>query len=129
MGRIDATEIPRQRVPGEFGDRAGHLDAGEDYLPCAVRELEEELGIRTTPERLALAGKVAAGPGTAWEFVELFITEHDGPLRWPAPEIETGQWFPPGEIDAWTAARCRSPRSNSLTGSSIERWPTRCAGT
>ncbi len=96
----------KDKKPGKWdSSAAGHLDAGEDYLPCAVRELEEELGIRTVPERLTLAGKVAACPGTGWEFVELFLTRHDGPLRWPAAEIETGQWFAPAEIDAWAAAR------------------------
>jgi 16S rRNA (adenine1518-N6/adenine1519-N6)-dimethyltransferase len=96
----------KDKKPGKWdSSAAGHLDAGEDYLPCAVRELEEELGIRTTPERLALAGTVAAGPGTGWEFVELYVTQHDGPLRLPAAEIETGQWFQPEEIDAWAAAR------------------------
>lgn len=96
----------KDKKPGKWdSSAAGHLDAGEDYLPCAVRELEEELGIRTAPEQLTLAGQVAAGPGTGWEFVELFVTHHDGPLRWPAAEIETGQWFAPEELDDWTAAR------------------------
>ena len=84
---------------------AGHLDAGEDYLSCAVRELEEEVGVRTSPEGLTFAGKVPACRGTGGEFVELYTVRHDGRLRWPAAEIETGQWFTPEEIDAWTAAR------------------------
>jgi 16S rRNA (adenine1518-N6/adenine1519-N6)-dimethyltransferase len=96
----------KDKKPGKWdSSAAGHLDAGEDYLPCAIRELEEELGIITTPDRLTPGGKVAAGPGTGWEFVELFITRHEGPVRWPAAEIETGQWFPPAEVDAWTTAR------------------------
>jgi len=96
----------KDKKPGKWdSSAAGHLDAGEEYLPCAVRELEEELGIRTMPERLTLAGRVPACAGTGWEFVELFTTRHDGALRWPAAEIETGQWFSPAEIDAWTTAR------------------------
>jgi 16S rRNA (adenine1518-N6/adenine1519-N6)-dimethyltransferase len=84
---------------------AGHLDAGEDYLPCAMRELNEELGIVTTPDRLTRAGSVPASAATGWEFIELFTVRHDGRLRWPAAEIETGQWFAPQEIEAWTASR------------------------
>ncbi|RYD32934.1 MAG: NUDIX domain-containing protein, partial [Verrucomicrobiaceae bacterium] len=84
---------------------SGHLDSGEDYLTSAVRELEEELGIKTTASRLTLLGTVTARPGTGWEFVELFLTDWDGRLHWPASEIETGQWFSVEEIDAWTAAR------------------------
>ena len=31
---------------------AGHLPAGQDYLSSALRELEEELGIKAKPEQL-----------------------------------------------------------------------------
>lgn len=31
---------------------AGHLGAGDEYLPCAIRELEEELGIRADAKDL-----------------------------------------------------------------------------
>ncbi len=96
----------KDKKPGKWdSSAAGHLDAGETYLPCAVRELEEELGIAVAPDRLTLAGTVPACPGTGWEFVELFTTRYDGPLHWPASEIESGDWFPLVEIDAWTAAR------------------------
>ncbi len=84
---------------------AGHVDAGEDYLPCALRELHEELGIKTTADRLRRIVKLPASPGTGMEFVELYVTAWTGRLRWPAAEIETGQWFSPAEIDAWTHAR------------------------
>lgn len=33
---------------------AGHLPAGQDYLSSALRELEEELGIKAKPEQLIL---------------------------------------------------------------------------
>ena len=35
---------------------AGHIDAGEEPLPSALRELEEELGIRARPEELLPLG-------------------------------------------------------------------------
>mgnify|MGYP005975260061 CR=1 FL=1 len=35
---------------------AGHLSAGEEYLPTAVRELREELGIRATADQLHFIG-------------------------------------------------------------------------
>jgi 16S rRNA (adenine1518-N6/adenine1519-N6)-dimethyltransferase len=96
----------KDKKPGKWdSSAAGHLDAGEDYLSCAVRELKEELGIVMTPERLTHAGSVRACRGTGWEFVELFTTRYEGRLRWPAAEIETGQWFAPEEVHAWAAAR------------------------
>lgn len=35
---------------------AGHLPAGQDYLESALRELEEELGIKADPEQLHFIG-------------------------------------------------------------------------
>ena len=35
---------------------AGHLPAGQDYLTSALRELEEELGIKAEPEQLHFMG-------------------------------------------------------------------------
>ncbi len=35
---------------------AGHIPAGDDYIPSAVRELEEELGVRCRPEDLVFCG-------------------------------------------------------------------------
>ena len=35
---------------------AGHLPAGQDYLTSALRELEEELGIKAEPEQLYFMG-------------------------------------------------------------------------
>lgn len=84
---------------------AGHVDSGEDYLTSAVREIEEELGIKTTADRLKLETTLPAGPGTGWEFVHLYSLTWNNPLRWPAAEIETGQWFAPEEVDCWIRQR------------------------
>ena len=84
---------------------AGHLDAGEDYLTSAVRETREEVGVKAPADRFTLAGRIPACAGTGWEFVELFTVPWAGKLRWPASEVETGQWFAPDEIDAWSTAR------------------------
>jgi len=35
---------------------AGHIPAGDDYLESAIRELEEELGIKAVPEELTFIG-------------------------------------------------------------------------
>ncbi len=82
---------------------AGHLDSGESYAAAAVRELREELGIEVaTTERVA---KLPAGPGTDNEFVELRVARHHGPVRWPAEEVHTGEWFDPATVSSWVAAR------------------------
>jgi 16S rRNA (adenine1518-N6/adenine1519-N6)-dimethyltransferase len=83
---------------------AGHLDAGEDYLPAAVRELEEELGVGGAS--LEQVGSLAACRETGWEHVRLFRAEHfGGRLRWPCSEIDAGLWLAPEEVEAWARAR------------------------
>ncbi len=83
---------------------SGHLDAGEDYPSAAIRELEEEMGIRVeeAPEEIA---HFKACEQTGWEHVRLYHTHYNGPLRFHAAEIQAAAWFPLAEIQAWTAAR------------------------
>ena len=50
---------------------SGHLDSGEDYAAAAVRELDEEMGIRVdeAPEEIA---RIAPCEETGWEHVRLY---------------------------------------------------------
>jgi len=83
---------------------SGHVDTGEAYDACAVRELREEIGLRRTepPQRLF---KLDACTETGWEFCWVYRCEHDGPLVLNPEEIETGSWFAPGQVNAWTAEK------------------------
>ena len=93
----------KDNYPGAWdSSAAGHLDAGEDYAPAMLRELDEELGIvATSAEEI---GRLAACEDTGWEHVRLFRVRHDGPVRFPCGEIEAGLWLAPDEVAAWTAA-------------------------
>ncbi len=82
---------------------AGHLDAGEDYAGAAVRELEEEMGIRGG--EVEEIGRIAPCEATGWEHVRLFLTRWDGVPRFPCAEVEAAVWMKPDELDGWTAAR------------------------
>ncbi len=83
---------------------AGHLDSGEDYDACAVRELREELGwtIAEAPERLF---KIAACEDTGMEHVWVYRLEAEGPFELQASEIDRGEWFHPEAITGWIARR------------------------
>ncbi len=83
---------------------AGHLDSGEDYAAAAIRELDEEMGIRVdeVPEEIA---RIAPSAETGWEHLRLYRTGYSGALRFPAAEVEAAAWFPVEEIEAWIAAR------------------------
>jgi 16S rRNA (adenine1518-N6/adenine1519-N6)-dimethyltransferase len=78
---------------------AGHLDAGEDYDACAIRELKEELGIEK--ESLVEIGKISPCAATGWEFVKLFAVQYQGVLRYPCSEIDAVQWFPLPILEEW----------------------------
>jgi isopentenyldiphosphate isomerase len=91
--------------PGAWDSSAsGHLDSGESYDACAVRELGEEIGLTLTgsPQRLF---KVDACPDTGQEFVWVYRCQAEGPFRLHPEEIERGGWFARAELDRWLAER------------------------
>ena len=83
---------------------SGHVDTGEDYDTCAVRELREEIGLIITqpPERLF---KVDACKETGWEFCWVYRCAHEGPFVLHPEEIETGAWFAPEFVTNWIAEK------------------------
>lgn len=83
---------------------SGHLDTGEDYDACAVRELSEELGLLAAqpPRRLF---KVDACQETGWEFCWVYGCESEGPFTLHPDEIETGSWFAPAFVIQWVAEK------------------------
>lgn len=76
---------------------AGHVDIGEDYDACAVREINEELGVQV--DRLSPMFKLYATPVTGMEFIQVYRCGHNGPFSLAAEEIEEGRWFNTKEID------------------------------
>ena len=79
---------------------SGHLDTGEDYDACAVREVREEIGLHllSPPRRLF---KIDACKETGWEFCWVYRCENEGPFTLHPDEIETGAWFAPDAVTAW----------------------------
>ena len=82
---------------------AGHLNAGENYESTAIRELDEELGIKDV--EVQEIGCLPPSKNTGWEHVRLYLARYDGALRFPCSEIETGQWICIEEVTAWIDAR------------------------
>jgi len=76
---------------------SGHVDTGEDYDTCAVRELREEIGLvlAQTPQRLF---KINACKETGWEFCWVYRCENEGPFTLHPDEIETGGWVAPESV-------------------------------
>ena len=94
----------KDKHPGVWdSSAAGHLDAGESYEVSAIRELQEELGIEETC--VQEAARIDACAETGWEFVRLYLVRHDGSVRFPCSEVESGEWFALDEVRAWVAHR------------------------
>ena len=102
---LQKRSMNKDRQPGLWdSSSSGHVDSGEDYDPCTVRELREELGLVVSepPKRLF---KIDACGETDQEFVWIYRCESDGPFELNKEEIETGGWFTPAEVDRWMAER------------------------
>lgn len=102
---LQKRSMKKDTFPGAWDSSAsGHLDAGEDYDACAIRELREEIGlvIARAPARLF---RIAACADTGEEFVWVYRLESEGPFTLHPEEIETGAWFAPERITRWMEER------------------------
>jgi isopentenyldiphosphate isomerase len=102
---LQKRSMKKDCFPGTWDSSAsGHLDAGEDYDACALREVREELGLTLpcVPNRLF---KIDACPQTGQEFVWIYKCQSEGPFVLHPDEIETGDWFDPRQISSWMAER------------------------
>ncbi|MCL4785637.1 MAG: NUDIX domain-containing protein [Verrucomicrobia bacterium] len=102
---LQKRSLKKDRQPGVWDSSAsGHLDAGEDYDACAVRELGEEIGLNVSqpPQRLF---KIEACEETDQEFVWVYRCQHDGPFTLHPEEIDEGGWFTPAEVTRWMKDR------------------------
>jgi isopentenyl-diphosphate delta-isomerase type 1 len=100
---LQKRSLKKDNHPGVWdSSSSGHLDSGEDYDACALREVWEELGIRlgNLPKRLL---KIDACHETGQEFVWIYETKHEGPFELHPEEIDTGDWFSPERVSNWVA--------------------------
>src|ERR1044072_7618012 len=102
---LQKRSMSKDSSPGLWDSSAsGHLDCGEDYDACAVRELREEIGLNASecPRRVF---KVDACDETGQEFVWLYQCESEGPFTLHPEEIERGGWFHQEQVASWVEER------------------------
>ena len=90
---LQKRSMSKDTFPGAWdSSSSGHLCCGEEYDACAVRELQEEIGLtlERPPERLF---KIDACAETDQEHVWVYRCLSDGPLVLNPEEIESGEWF------------------------------------
>ncbi len=80
---------------------AGHVDSGESYLHCAVRELEEELGVSIKAADLSYVDCMAPESRNGFEFAQIYTACSDQQLTLQEEEIDDGRWMTPDALDAW----------------------------
>lgn len=102
---LQKRSMTKDCFPGTWDSSAsGHLDCGESYDACAVRELREELNL-TDPVQLEPLFKIDACPQTGQEFVWIYRCHHEGPFQLQAEEISEGAWFSIETIHRWVVDR------------------------
>ena len=114
---LQKRSMTKDREAGKWdSSTSGHVDSGEDYDACAVRELREELGLKlaTTPQKLF---KIDACGETDAEFVWVYRCESEGPFQLHPDEIERGSWFAPEKIARWIAEK-----PEELAGAFVLIW-------
>src|SRR6267378_2415525 len=102
---LQKRSMQKDRQPGLWDSSAsGHVNVGEEYDACAVRELREEIGLAVT-QPLERLFKLDACEETDQEFTWVYRCRHDGPLELNEEEIERGGWFAPAEVTHWMTER------------------------
>lgn len=102
---LQRRSMSKDTHPGVWdSSSSGHLDCGEDYDHCAVREVGEELGVVLTaaPERVL---RIDACEETGQEFVWVYLARHEGPFDLHPEEIMGGDWFAREAVTAWMRER------------------------
>ena len=94
---IHRRSATKDEAPLKYTSSAsGHLSAGEDYATAAVRELEEELGLKADVEFLGIFP--AAGAMTSFEHSGLYRTTTDDTPVFDPGEILSGEFRTLSEI-------------------------------
>ena len=102
---LQKRSMKKDNFPGTWdSSAAGHLDAGEDYDSCALREVQEELGFELScvPEKVL---RIEACEETGQEFVWVYRCVNEGPFQLHPDEIETGGWFSIDHVTRWIRER------------------------
>jgi len=83
---------------------SGHVDPGESYYDCALREMWEEVWVKPKDEVKRVA-RIEASADTDQEFIEVFVAEAKGSIRVHGKEVDCGRFFPVEVVERWVEDR------------------------
>jgi isopentenyl-diphosphate delta-isomerase type 1 len=96
---IQKRSMSKDECPGLWDtSAAGHVDSGEDYVSCAIRELSEELGIKVE-SALEFLFKLQPQISTGMEHAVVYRYVDEGPFQLQKEEIDEGNWISKTEMD------------------------------
>ncbi len=96
---IQKRAATKDSFPGRYDSSAsGHLNSGEDYDACAIRELREELDLAIPRSRLQQHFKIDACEQKGWEFVWTYSLRTRAEPRVNPQEIEYGAFWPLAQV-------------------------------
>ncbi|MGC9310232.1 MAG: NUDIX hydrolase [Candidatus Aenigmatarchaeota archaeon] len=112
----------KRRFPLHWAESASRwVDAGETYVEAAAREIEEEIGIKRRPDELEFLFRFFADFDRK-EFVEVYRTVSDGPVKLNPEEVAEGRFFSMGEIRRMIEGGEKfSPFSLSIFGEFLQK--------
>ena len=114
---LQKRSMRKDENPGQWDTScAGHVDSGETYLNCAIRELEEELGI-VVDEPLEQLFHVQPAAFNGMEHSPVYRCIYAGELNLQVEEIDEGRWLSTDEMD-----RLVSEPNSNFTEILIHIW-------
>lgn len=137
---LQKRSMGKDSFPGCYDtSSAGHVEAGDEYLESAQRELREELGIEASEEELEYAGRYDSGdilakfrgrPFHDREITALYVYRRPvdaASLALQPEEVDSVRWMSYGEVrravEAGDPRFCINPEGFRLLGRYLEEHP------
>lgn len=101
---VQKRSLSKDSNPGLWdSSAAGHVDAGESYLNCAIRELEEELGLQVSEAELRSVCRFEPAVHNGWEFQQVYLCRlaRMQTLQIQFEEIDEVRWLVRDELVYW----------------------------
>ena len=93
--------IERRIPPFGFAPPAGHLNGDDSYKKAAIRELEEEVGLKTENIKLLIEGRKnfsCSRPQGAWHYWKIYEVKAEGRLKRSLGETKQAGWYSTDKI-------------------------------
>lgn len=99
---VQQRSLTKDNSPGLWdSSSAGHVDSGESYRDCALRELHEELGLNARADDLMEQFMLPAELFNGMEFAQVYTLQTTQEIKPDATEVADTRWVTPAELDSW----------------------------